>query len=171
MRPKHLILACMSAKPAMDSAIIGRCHAKCFIGHFAAEGLVCAIMGLKLCHKILIIRRVCDDGHKGMVFGASAYHRRPANINIFNAAIKIGACCNCLRKGVEIDHYKINGCDMMCRHCLAVALMITSAKQSTMNKGVQRLNAPIHDFWKACHITDITNSDACLAQCRSRATC
>ena len=171
MRPKHFIIACMSAKPAMNSAIIGRCHAKCFIGHFAAEGLICAIIGLKLCYKILIIGRVCDDGHKGMVLGASAYHSRPANINILNTEIKIRACRNCLRKGVEIDHDKINGCNIMGCHGLAVTLMIASAKQTTMDKGVQGFDSPIHDFWKACHITNITNSDACLAQCLCRSAC
>ena len=62
------------------------------------------MIGIQSCQQRRIISHINNDSHISMIFGGSADHRRPANVDILYALIIGRAFGNGSFEGIEIDH-------------------------------------------------------------------
>ena len=147
---EHLLLV-RKSKPLADHTVIG---SRCRIGlcrAIAAEGIAClAVAFLKLGNKVVIICRIGQDRHKGVVFRSTAHHRWPANVDILDDFIARGAFGHCLRKGVKVNNYQVDCADVMRGHRGGMFGIIAHRQQAAMHHRMQCLHASVHHFGKAC---------------------
>src|SRR5690606_23870836 len=94
-------------------------------------------------------------------------HRRTANIDILHDAGIIAAAEPHFLERVEIDDDQIDSSNTMLLHRILVLSVITDAQKATMNKRMERLDAPIHNLRKACQFGNVADGEA-FALKRSR---
>ena len=147
---EHLLLV-RKSKPLADHTVIG---SRCRIGlcrAIAAEGIAgFTVAFLKLGNQVVIICRIGQDRHKGVVFRSAAHHRWPANVDILNDFIARCAFGHCLRKGVKVNNYQVDCADVMRGHRGGMFGIIAHRQQTAMHHRMQCLHASVHHFGKAC---------------------
>ena len=99
-----------------------------------------------------------------MILGRRPDHRRPANIDILDTVRIARTRCGNLFERIEIDHHQINRLDGVLCHGLGMCAIITNGQYPAMDRRMQRLYPPIHDFGKSGGLRYITNRNACGLQ-------
>src|SRR5690625_2100774 len=90
-----------------------------------------------------------------MVLRGGTDHGGPADIDIFDAGLPIGAARDGLAEGIEVHGQEIDGADPEFLHGCSMALQIPAAKQSAVNLRVKSLHAPVEDLGKARMLGDV----------------
>ncbi len=156
--------------PCAHRRVIGRGAGIGDLGELFAEFAAGrSVVLIHVADQFLIILDIGDNGHKSMVLGRRADHRRAANINVFDAGVIVGACGDRGFEGIEVDHEKVDRRDPVLGHRLSVARIVAQRQKAAMNFGVERLDAAIHHLGETCDLRDILDLQPRLAQRLGRA--
>ncbi len=98
-----------------------------------------------------IVGRLDDDGDIGVVLRRGADHCRPADIDILDAIVEVGAARGRPLERIEIDHHKIDRLDVVGAHRLHMGGVVADREQTAMDGGMERLDAAVHHLGKAGH--------------------
>ncbi len=110
-----------------------------------------------------------DDGDEFVVLGGAADQGRPADIDVLDAGIEIGAARHRFLEGIEIDDQEVDRRDVVHRHGQLVLLVVAPRQQPAMDRRVQRLDATVHDLGEAGMVGDFGHRYVGLAQHLRRA--
>ena len=161
---KHVrkqLLLIGKGEPLADHTVISR---RCRIGFcrtFAAEVIAgFAVAFLQLGNQGIIIGRIGQDRHKGVVFGCATDHRRPANVDILDDFIARCAFGHRLRKRIEVHHHKVDGANMVLGHGGDVFGIIAHREEAAMHHRMQCLDAAVHHLGKASKLADVLHRQA-----------
>ena len=117
----------------------------------------------------LIVVRVDNDGDAIVIFRCGADHRRPTDIDILDSVVNRGVLASDrLFERIEIHSQQVDGLDAVLGHYGFVSAAAT--QQSTMNRWMQRLHTPVHNFRKPGLLGDLNDIDARFAQCAAGTT-
>ena len=125
--------------------------------------LVAPSLRVELAEHLRVVGRIDDHGHRFMILGRGAHHRRAADVDVLDG-IRVGAVGfgDGLREGIEIHHQQVDGRDVVLRHDGVVDA--AAAQQAAMHARVQRLDAAVHDLGKAGIGADVDYREARVAQ-------
>ena len=73
-------------------------------------------MRVELLDQRRIIGRVGDAGDEGVVLGRRAHHRRPADVDILDDRVAVGALRDGRLERVEVDHHEVDRADAVRVH-------------------------------------------------------
>ena len=122
-----------------------------------------AVVGGHFTQDAVVVTGVDHNGYVLMVFGCRADHGRAADVDILycvgQGAVGIG---DSLLKRIEVDHHHIDGVDAVLGHHRIVGT--ATAKDATVNFGVQSFDPAVHHFREAGVVGDFGNSDLIFLQ-------
>ena len=102
-----------------------------------------------------IVGDIDDDRDRRMVLGRPTDHRGPADIDVLDAILVGGAFRDGRLEWIEIDDEEIDRRDDVCPGLRLVLGIAADGEQSTVNRGMQGLQPPIHHLWKAGVVGDV----------------
>ena len=161
-----------STHPARDRSVVFSGACKDCLRTFAAQrhggG---AGIGAHLGNDSWVLRTVSDDRHALKILCRTPQHRWSANINVLNSVMlcNAGLGDRCFKR-VEIDADQIDRHNAVRVHGRYVFRVVAYAEQSAVHFGVQRLDAPIHHFWKSSDAFDGQHGNPSLGKGRRSAT-
>src|SRR5699024_3611285 len=87
---------------------------------------------------------------RAMIFGGSANHGWPANINVLDGMAKPGIRIgNGLLKWIEVHHQQVNGSNIVVPEGLQVRGVVATGKQAAVYARVQGLDPAIKNFGRS----------------------
>ena len=161
---EQLLLICKS-EPLADHAVIC-CGRRIGFGRtFTAEVIACfAAAFLQLRDQIIIIGWVGQDRDICVVLRGAAHHRRSTDVDILDDVIARGTLRHGLRKGIKVHDDKVDCANVMFFHRRCVFGIVANGKQSAMHFGMQRFDAAVHHFGKACKLANVLHLKPCITQ-------
>lgn len=90
-----------------------------------------------------------------MILGRGADHRRPADVDIFDAFDEICTFLHRRFERIEIDHQKIDRCDAMRLHGAFMLGIASDREQSPMHLRMQGFDPAVHHFRKAGQVGNV----------------
>ena len=123
-----------------------------------------AATGIELLEQRGIIRGVGDNRDMGMVLGRRADHRRPADVDILDDGVALGAAHHGVEERIEVDHDEVDRGDVMRVHRRDMVGIVADREEPAMNLRVERLHPPVHHLREAGQVGDVADLGAELAQ-------
>ncbi len=99
-----------------------------------------------------------------MVLRPRPQHGGAADIDILHNSRFVGTRSNGFLERVEIDHQQVDAFDPMRVHCRRMVLRIADGEQSAVNRRMQGLHTPVHDFRKPSHVANVRHRQSCITQ-------
>src|SRR3954447_25100259 len=107
-------------------------------------------VSIKLFCYLRIKFRIGNHGHVTPILGRRTYHRRSADIDIFNRFYKRYTILgNSFLERVKIYHNKIDRLDLMLLHRRDMFIVVPQGKKGTVDLWMERLDPAIHHLRKA----------------------
>ncbi len=126
---------------------MGKSFARQFEAQRGADGVPAC---LHLLQHTGIVGRVSYYRDMRIVLRCRAHHRRAADIDVLDRLLQSAAGIgDGFAERVKVDHQQIDRLDAVRVHRVHVLMHIPPAEQCAVDLGVQRLDAPVHDFRKA----------------------
>jgi hypothetical protein len=111
-----------------------------------------------------------DHGHVGVVLGRGTDHRRPTDVDVFDAVVVIRAPGDGRLEWIKIHHQEIDRLDVVRLHRGGVFLVGADRQQPAMHTGMQSLDAAVHHLGKTGKIGNVGNIQPRILQCLGGAT-
>jgi hypothetical protein len=160
--PARLLDLQRLGKPSRDRSVIGGGSREGLGGELLAKRQrQAADVHLQCIDKGRVIFRIDDRRHIGVVLGGRADHRRTADVDILDDRRIVAACVANLIERVEVDHQEIDRLDAMRVHRFLMFGVATNGEQTAMDRRMQRLHPPVHDFGKTGQIRNVAHRDPC----------
>ena len=116
-----------------------------------------------------IVGRLDDDSDIGVILCGRADHCRPADIDVLDAIVEVGAARGRPLERIEIDHHKIDRLDAMRAHRLHVGGVVADGEQAAMDSGMECFDAAVHHLGKAGDLRHFGHVEPGRDQCQARA--
>ncbi|MPL60780.1 hypothetical protein SDC9_06342 [bioreactor metagenome] len=163
--PARRVLVDRARHPGADRRVIGRGAGigdlREVLAEFVAGG---AVLGVELLQHRLVILHVDHGRDEGMVLRGGADHCRPADVDVLDAGLVIGALGDGFLERVEVDDEQVDRLDVMGGHRGEVLLVVAQRQQAAVHLRVQRLHPAVHHLGKARHLGHIAHAQPGLAQ-------
>ena len=110
---------------------------------------------LELRKHMRVVSRIDDNQHILKILRCRSHHARSADVDLVNERLEgnVGLGCG-LDKRVEIHHDDVDGNDFVLPQRRHVVGPAAPRENAAMNRGMQRLDSTVHDFWKPRHRRD-----------------
>ena len=126
-------------------------------------------VGTELLEQGGIIGGIRDDRDMGVVLGRGAHHRRPADVDILDDRVAVGAAHDRVEERVEVDHDEVDRGDTVLLHRRGMLGVVAHAQEAAVNLRMERLYPPVHHLGEAGEVGNVADCDAQLAQPRGGA--
>ena len=121
---------------------------------------------IQLGQQSVIVAGIGETSDVRVVLGCGAHHRRPADVDILDDRVAVGAALQRLQEWVEVDDDEIDRPDSVLLHCRRMFGIVAHAEKAAVHLRVQGLHAPVHHFGKAGQLADVADLGAQLAKLR-----
>ena len=108
----------------------------------------------------LVVCRIDDDRHAGMVLRRAADQRRTADVDVLDALVVAGALGDGRLERIEIDHQQIDRRDAVLGGLRVVLRVAANGQQPAMHLRMQRLHAAVEHLGKAGELGDVLHRRA-----------
>ena len=125
-----------------------------------AECEVGSAVRIEAGNQLGIIRGIGDDRHERVILRGRTDHRRAADVDIFDDLVSPGAFCDGLRKGVEVDHGKIDRANAVLDHRDGMIGIVADGEEAAVDHRVERLDPAVHHLGKAGQVGDVADAVA-----------
>ena len=148
-----------------DRCIVARRHLKSTHRELLTLSEGDAFVALQRCDNVVVLCRIDDNGDALVVFGSSAHHRWPTDVDVFDGRLLIHAFLGDGRfKRIEIDDHQVDRRDVHIFQRLHM-FFCAAGEDPCMNDRMQRLHAAIEDLWEFRYIADFYDCNTSVAQC------
>jgi hypothetical protein len=100
----------------------------------------------------VVIGRIGDDRHVGVVLGRRAHHARAADVDVLDDLVARRPAHHRFLERVEVDHDEVDRADLVRFHRRRVFRVVAHCEQAAMDQRVERLDPPVHHLGKAGHV-------------------
>ncbi len=107
-----------------------------------------------------IIATLHDDGDIVEILGGGADHRRPADIDIFDAILESGTALDRCLERIKIDDEHIDGRDGMREHGRFMFRVFPYREKPAMNLRMQSFHAAVHQLGESGEIGNLADRKA-----------
>ena len=111
------------------------------------------------------VLRVGRHGDPAVILRRRADHGRPANVDVLDAGVEIGAARHRCLERVEVHVEHVEALDAVRLHRRRVLGVVAQRQQAAMHFGVQRLHPAIHHLRKAGDSGDVRHIEPGVGDC------
>ena len=123
---------------------------------FAPElGASGALVLIHVAQQLIVVFHIHHHSDKPMVFRCRADHCRPANVNVFDTFVIVGALGHRFFERVEVDHQEIDRPDPVLGHRARMVLIVAQCQEPSVHRRVQGFDTPIHHFRETGHLCNV----------------
>ncbi len=163
-------VARLTSEPAADGRVVGAGRGiglgRQFVAEREARG---AVVRRHFRQHADLVGGVDQHHHMGMVLRRRTQHRRPADVDIFDAGLGVGAGGDSGLEGVEVDRHEVDAADPVRFHRLDVRRVVAPGQDGAVHHGMQGLDPPVHHFGKAGEVAYLAYRDTGLGDRLGRA--
>ena len=103
-----------------------------------------------------VVLRVGGDDDEIVVLGRRADQRGSANVDLLDRLVAVRAAGDGFLERVEVNDHEVDGLDPVGLHRLAVGGEVAPGEDTAMDRGMQRLDPPVHHFRVAGDVRNVS---------------